>query len=82
MNSATQHRINLLALDWVGSFTGLIGAFFLALNFSLSGYGWLFFLASNIAWIAYALRHKVISLLLMQIGFMATTCIGLYRWMV
>lgn len=41
------------ALEWLGCFSGLLGAALLALNTRHSGYGFVAFLASNLCWIGY-----------------------------
>lgn len=61
---------------------GIVGALMLALNMPWSGYGWLAFLASNVAWIAYAVIAKVRSILIMQAVFTVTSCIGAYRYLI
>lgn len=68
--------------EWVGSLVGMFGAFVLAANEPWSGYGWLAFFVSNIAWIRFAVLTKTRSLLLMQMGFLITTIIGICRWLV
>ena len=68
-------------LGWIGSLLGLFGAALLALNVQISGYGWVAFLASNMAWITYGIRTKTNSLLVMQLGFTFTSFVGLYRWL-
>ena len=72
---------NIEVLGWIGSILGLIGAALLALNVSISGYGWIAFLASNVAWITYGVLTKTYSLLVMQVGFTITSFVGLYRWL-
>lgn len=68
-------------LEWTGAALGLAGAGLLALNLRVSGYGWLFFLASNAAWIAYGLKMSAYGLVAMQAGFTATSLLGAYRWL-
>jgi len=67
------------ALEWVGSLLGLLGAFLLATHTRLSRYGWLAFLAANLAMIAFALGIGRYGLLVQQVGFMGTSLLGLYR---
>ena len=69
-------------VEWFGATAGVIGALMLASNTTWSGYGWLAFLASNIAWFAYAAMQGVKSMLLMQLVFATTSLIGIYRWLV
>jgi len=69
--------------EWAGSLTGLAGAGLLALNLpAISGYGFIAFLASNICWIVVGRQRRMIPLLLMQLGFTATSLLGLYRWLI
>ena len=43
------------ALEWAGSLLGLLGAFLLATHTRVSRYGWLAFLAANLAMIGFAI---------------------------
>lgn len=52
------------------------------MNARFSGYGWIFFLASNVAWISYGLLMSAFGLVVMQIGFTATSLLGAYRWLI
>lgn len=69
-------------LEWAGCTFGLLGAFLLALNNANSGYGFIAFLVSNICWILFARRINASGLLLMQVGFTATSLLGVYKWVV
>lgn len=71
--------VMLNALDWSGCILGLLGAFLLATNTRISEYGWLAFLAANMATIGLAIGIGRNGLLLQQIGFIATSCLGIYR---
>lgn len=66
--------------EWAGCAFGLLGALLLATNTRASSLGFAAFLASNIAWIGYALARDVDGLLLQQAGFTLTSLLGLYRW--
>ena len=66
-------------LEWTGSLSGLLGAFLLATHSRVSRYGWLAFLSANVAMIAFALGIGRYGLLVQQIGFMATSLLGIYR---
>jgi len=67
--------------EWVGCWTGLAGATLLALNCRYSSYGWIFFLVSNISWIIFAVLVDINSIGIQHIGFMATSLLGIYRWL-
>lgn len=68
-------------VEWFGSLTGLVGAGVLAMHTDYSGWGFAAFLVSNIAWIAFGVMGKSWGLVTMQIGFTATSIVGLYRWL-
>lgn len=72
----------LSILEWTGCFTGLSGAALLAMNNRYSGWGFVLFLASNIAWITYGLLSHATGMVVMQIGFTATSLIGVWKWLV
>lgn len=67
-------------LDWIGCVMALVGSLLLALNTRASGWGFVAYLVSNCAWIAFAASSGITSLLIMQAGFTMTSLLGLYRW--
>ncbi len=67
-------------LEWLGCLTGLLGALLLAHNSRYSGYGFVAFLVSNTCWIGYGVLGESWGLVVMQLGFTATSVLGLYRW--
>ncbi|RYE72871.1 MAG: hypothetical protein EOO81_02240 [Oxalobacteraceae bacterium] len=69
----------LTALEWIGCALGLVGAFLLATNSRFSKFGWLAFFAANVAMIGLALGIERNGLLVQQLGFLATSCLGIYR---
>jgi len=66
-------------LEWAGSLSGLLGAFLLATHTRVSRYGWLAFLAANLAMIGFAFGIGRYGLLVQQLGFMATSLLGIHR---
>ena len=66
-------------LEWTGSLLGLLGAFLLATNSAVSPYGWVAFLAANLAMIGFAWRIRRYGLMVQQLGFTATSLLGLFR---
>jgi nicotinamide riboside transporter PnuC len=66
--------------EFMGCCFGLLGAFVLSLNCKHSGWGFVAFLGSNMAWIIFAIQNNLNGLLVMQIGFTVTSLIGIYRW--
>lgn len=65
--------------EWLGSLAGLLGSFLLATNTSISAYGWYAFLIANIAMIFFSAKSKHYGLLTQQLGFVATSTLGIYR---
>lgn len=68
-------------LGWAGCVTGLTGATLLALRWRHSAWGWVFFLISNVCWIAYAYVAETSHIEIQHLGFMATSLLGVYRWL-
>ena len=69
----------LSVLEWAGCVLGLLGAFLLATNSSISRYGWLAFFGANLAMIGLAIGIERNGLLVQQLGFLAISCLGMYR---
>lgn len=68
-------------IGWFGSLNGIVGSVLLALNNSLSGYGYLFLLLSSIALIAWSYRNNANHTLTMQVCFCIINVIGIYNWL-
>lgn len=66
-------------LEWSGAVTGLLGAFLLATHTRISRYGWIAFLAANVCLVLFAYQIDRYGLLLQQVGFTATSLLGMYR---
>jgi hypothetical protein len=69
-----------LLTQWMGSALGIAGALLLAMNTQWSAYGWISFLLSNFAWIVFAYRKQLWSMLVMQLVFTGTSVLGIYKW--
>ena len=65
--------------EWIGALSGLLGAFLLATHTKLSRYGWIAFLVANLALIFFSFGIGRFGLLLQQVGFMATSLLGIHR---
>lgn len=65
--------------EWSGSLLGLLGAFLLALNSRISRWGWAAFLVSNVLLVVLAVSISRWGLLTMQVGFLGTSILGLWR---
>lgn len=70
-----------LEFDWElwGALPGVLGAFLLASGLTVGRYGWIAFLVSNLAWIVFSVRHNLRKLLMQQIVFMASSCLGIFN---
>lgn len=71
------HRV----VEWIGSITGLLGSWLIATNTDVSGWAFPAWLISNACWIAFSIRTKNHPMLLMQIGYTASSILGVYRWL-
>jgi hypothetical protein len=69
-----------LLFEWLGCITGVIGSALLAANTTVSRWGFVWYLASNFAWIAFALMTAAWGLLTMQVVFTVVSFIGVLRW--
>jgi hypothetical protein len=66
--------------EWGGCATGLAGAFLLALNTSISGWGFVLFLVSNACWFGYGYLMGAKGLTIQNIGFTASSVTGIVNW--
>lgn len=69
-------------IEWAGCIIGLSGAALLAMNSRYSAWGWVLFLLSNAAWIAFGLMTHANGLVVMQIGFTITSLTGIWKWLI
>lgn len=70
-----------LILEWSGAVMGLIGAWLLSCGGKKSGFGFVFFLLSNVFLITYAIMLESYGLLIMQLGFTVTSVNGVRTWL-
>ena len=70
----------LPAAKWIGTGAGVMGAVMIALNISISGYGFVLFLVSSLLWGAAGLAQRDDSLVILQATFTVINLIGIYRW--
>ena len=78
-DTQNDNMTGLSFFEWAGSVMGLLGAFVLATNSRFSCYGWLAFLVANVCMLVFAVNIHAYGLLLQQIGFTATSLLGIYR---
>lgn len=69
------------AIEAAAAAAGVAGAYLLAAKGAHAGFGWWALLASNFGWIAFAVIRRHWFLLLQQVGFTATSLLGISRWM-
>jgi len=69
-------------VKWVGTMTGVVGAFILALNIPFSAWGWTLFLFSSLSWTFAAIVMKDMSLAVLQLAFVVVDMIGVWRWLI
>lgn len=69
-------------LQWLGCLFGLAGSLLLATKTKASGYGFALFLVSNGFWIAFGIVTQAPGLVVMQVGFMLTSSLGVWQWIV
>ncbi|PIQ12148.1 MAG: hypothetical protein COW70_10945 [Hydrogenophilales bacterium CG18_big_fil_WC_8_21_14_2_50_58_12] len=69
-------------IEWFGCITGVLGAAMLAANNRWSGYGFVLFLISNVAWIGFGIMSHAYGLVSMQGVFTITSVIGIWQWII
>ncbi|WP_300707755.1 hypothetical protein [Limnohabitans sp.] len=69
----------ITALEWGSCVMGLIGALVLATNTRISRWGWLAFFLANLCSVGFALGIERYGLMLQQLGFVATSLLGMAR---
>jgi nicotinamide riboside transporter PnuC len=73
-----------MAASWIevtGAFFGLLGTFLLARSDERSGWGFVVYLASNVAWLWFAAVHGHWAVLVQYLGFTAVSVYGIWRWL-
>ena len=68
-------------LKWVGTLPAIGAALLIAMNLSVSGYGYLALPFSGFCWIIVAWSARDASLLLLNVMFLVIDAIGIYRWL-
>lgn len=66
-------------LEWTGTICGITGATLIASNVRLSPWGWWLFLTSSLALCAYGLLIGAYGIMLLNVCFVGTNCLGLAR---
>jgi hypothetical protein len=71
----------LRALRWTAALTGIAGGLMLAVKIPWSGWGFVLFAASSLAWIASGLIMRVRSLVAVNAVLLLTNLLGIYRYL-
>lgn len=71
-----------LMLEVFSATTGLGGALLLAMKNRYAAWTWPVWLLSNLGWIAFGLLHQHMGLVAQNLGFVITSCIGVWVWIV
>ncbi len=61
---------------------GLLGCGLLATKGRWAGWGFVAFLASNLAWLAFSYAHGHWAMLAQQVGFTGSSLVGIWCWLV
>lgn len=71
-------------IQWFATITGIIAAIMVASNISpkVSGYGFVIFTASSIAWVTFGILSGEPPLTIQNIVLTLINFIGIYRWLI
>lgn len=69
-------------LEWTGAATGIAGAAMVASHSRYSPYGWICFLVSSLCMSCYGLLTEAWGLLLLEVCFVLTNLLGLWRGLI
>ena len=72
----------LIIIEWLAASTAVAGTLLLARKGPRAGWGFVFYLVSNAAWIAWALHHGTWALLAQQAVFVIISVLGVWTWLV
>ena len=68
-------------LKWLGTSLGIAGAFLVALNIPISGYGFIPFLGSSLIWGFVGSHQNDWPLLWINCAFTTLNLLGIWRWL-
>jgi len=71
----------LTALKWLGTGMGTLGALLIALNLPESGWAFVFFLVSSIAWFVAGVVMRDRALWLLNLVYIGIDTVGIVRWL-
>jgi hypothetical protein len=65
-------------ISWLGTVTGIMGAFMVASQIILIGY--LVMACSSVAWVLFGMRAKNVALIVQSAAFLAANILGIYNY--
>ncbi|WP_430449621.1 hypothetical protein [Rhodophyticola sp.] len=71
-------------VQWFATLTGIAAAVIVSLNLGrkLTGYGFIVFTASSIAWVCFALQAGETPLAIQNVVLTVINIVGIYRWLI
>jgi hypothetical protein len=69
-------------LKWAGSSAGIVGAFIVAANIGLSGWGFVVFLLGSLSWVIAGFKMEEPSIWLLNMAFTTANLLGIWRWLI
>ena len=69
-------------LQWSGCLLGVLGSMLLALRTRISGWGFVAYLVSNVAWLCFALATGLTALAVQHLVYSGISGFGVWRWLV
>lgn len=80
LSGLSEHGGFVAFAQWMGCAFGMIGSVRLAIPGRAAALGFVAYLISNAFWISFALMTSAPGLLLMQVFFTCSSCLGLWLW--
>ena len=74
--------MNPTLIELLAAMAGLAGTLLLAVKSRFMGWAFVLYLVSNVGWIAFAAVHAHWGLLVQNVGFLVTSLIGCWVWLV
>lgn len=72
----------MLHIEMISATLGLVGALLLATKTRFAGWAFVAWLASNVGWIFFGAGNNHWFFLLQQLGFLVTSIMGIYTWLI
>ncbi|WP_416877821.1 hypothetical protein [Litorimonas sp.] len=71
-------------IQWFATITGIVAAIMVALNLSakISGYGFIIFTGSSIAWVTFGVLAGESPLAIQNVVLTVINIVGIYRWLI